>query len=247
MPHDNHNIRGIAAAARSGDLNCQKQELPIHLETMSENSKSELDKYQQCALRSLLVNYLEVFATNDFDFGDFTAIDHNNRPIKQRMCRSPMCFENEEEAHLKQMLDAGIIEPSVSEWASTFVLIRKRDGKVRCCIDYRKLNYATKQDVYPLSLMEECIETLSGNVWFSKDDANSAYYQVEVSENDRDKTAFITKYGLFQFVRMRFGLCNAPCTYMRVMNLVLKGLHLAYRPSISGRHGSSWEGFPKSH
>lgn len=197
MPHDDHNIRGIAAATRSGDLNCQKQELSIHLEKMSENSKSELGKDQQCALRSLLVNYPEVFATNDFDFGDFTAIEHNNRPIKQRMFRTPMCFANEEEAHLKQMLDAGIIEPSVSEWTSASVLIRKRDGKVRCCIDYRKLNYATKKDVYPLSLMEECLDTLSGNVWFSKVDANSAYYQVEVSENDRDKTAFITSMACF--------------------------------------------------
>lgn len=82
----------------------------------------------------------------------------------------------------------------------------------------------TKKDVYPLPLIEECTDTLSGNEWFSKLDANSAYYQIKVKESDKDKTAFITKHGLFQFTRMSFGLCNAPSTYARVMNLVLRRL-----------------------
>ncbi|VDH93238.1 Hypothetical predicted protein [Mytilus galloprovincialis] len=122
------------------------------------------------------------------------------------------------------MLDAGIIEPSISEWASAPVLVRKRDGNVRWCIDYRKLNSVTKKDVYPLPLIDECLDTLAENEWFSKLDANSAYYQVKVKDSDKEKTAFITKYGLFHFVRMSFGLCNAPGTYSRVMNLVLRGL-----------------------
>lgn len=82
----------------------------------------------------------------------------------------------------------------------------------------------TKKDVYPLPLIEECIDTLSGNEWFSKLDANSAYYQIKVKESDKDKTAFITKHGLFQFTRMSFGLCNAPSTYASVMNIGLRGL-----------------------
>lgn len=122
------------------------------------------------------------------------------------------------------MLNAGIIEPSTSDWASLLVLIRKRDGKVRWYIDYRKLNSVTKNDVYPLPLIQECMDTLSGNEWFSKLDANSAYYQIKRKESDRDKTTFITKYGLFQFTRMSFGHCNAPSTNARVMNLVLRGL-----------------------
>lgn len=140
------------------------------------------------------------------------------------MRRTTLDFVHEEESHLQTMLNAGIIEPSTSEWASPPVLIRNRDGKVRWCIDYRKLNSVTKKDVYPLPLIEECIDTLSGNEWFSKLDANSAYYQIKVKDSDKEKTAFITKYGLFQFTRMSFGLCNAPSTYARVMNLVLRGL-----------------------
>lgn len=113
------------------------------------------------------------------------------------MRRTPLDFAHEEESHLQTMLNAGIIEPSISELASPPVLIRKRDGKVRWCIDYRKLNSVTKNDVYPLPLIEECIDTLSGNEWFSKLDANSAYYQIKVKDSDKEKTAFITKYGLF--------------------------------------------------
>lgn len=82
----------------------------------------------------------------------------------------------------------------------------------------------TRKDVHPLPLIEECIDTLSVNEWFSKLDADSAYYQIKVNESDKDKTAFITKYGLFKFTRMSVGLCNAPSTYARVMNLVLRGL-----------------------
>lgn len=131
---------------------------------------------------------------------------------------------HEEESHLQTMLNAGIIEPSTSEWPSPPVLIRKRDGKVRWCMDYRKLNSVTKKDVYPLPLIEEYIDTMSGNEWFSKLDANLAYYQMKVKDSDKEKTAFITKYGLFQFPRMSFVLCNAPSTYARLMNLVLRGL-----------------------
>jgi hypothetical protein len=135
-----------------------------------------------------------------------------------------MAFAPEEESHLQKMLDAGVIGPSISESALPPVLIRKRDGKVRWCIDYRNLNSVTKKGVCPLPLIEECIDTLSGIEWFSKLDANSGYYQVKFRECDKEKTAFITKYGLFLFTRMSFGLCGAPSTYTRMMNLVLRGL-----------------------
>lgn len=96
------------------------------------------------------------------------------------MRRTPFDFVHEEESHLQTMLNAGIIEPSTTEWAHSPVLIRKRNGKVRWCKDYRKLNFVTKKDVYPLPIIEDCIYTLSGNEWFPKLDANSAYYQIKV-------------------------------------------------------------------
>jgi hypothetical protein len=92
-------------------------------------------------------------------------------------------------------------------------------------VDYRALDALTTKDVFPLPLVDECFDTLAGNVWYSKLDANSAYWQVKIKPEDCSKTAFITKYGLFEFARMAFGLCNSPATYARVINLVLRGLN----------------------
>ena len=203
--------------------------VPEHVRSTFNNSKNELSPDQQSCLAQLLSQYGDVFASSEYDLGDFTAIEHSidtegARPIKQRMRRTPPGFAEEEEAHLKKMLDAGVIQESSSDWAAPPVLIRKRDGSVRWCIDYRALNDVTIKDVYPLPLVDECLDTLAGSVWFSKLDANSAYWQIKIREKDRKKTAFITKYGLYEHVRMGFGLCNAPATYARVMGLVLRGL-----------------------
>ena len=96
---------------------------------------------------------------------------------------------------IKKMLGAGVIQPSVSEWASAPVLIRKRCGSVRCCVDYRALNALTTKDVFPLPLMDECLDTLAGNVWYSKLDANSAYWQVKIKPEDCSKT--VLQNGLY--------------------------------------------------
>jgi hypothetical protein len=176
-----------------------------------------------------LCEFEDVFAKSEFDLGKFNAIQHgidteSNRPVKQRIRRTPLGFAGEE-TQLKKMLGMGVIRPSVYEWASAPVLIRKRCGSVRWCVDYRALNALTTKDVFPLPLVDECLDTLARNVWYSKLDANSAYWQVKIKPEDCSKTAFITKYGLFEFARMVFGLCNSPATYARVINLVLRGLN----------------------
>lgn len=208
----------------------ENENFPSYLEGLYERSSVLLAEDEQAKLRQLLVKFADVFARDDFDFGSFTAIEHpidtgSAAPVKLKMRRTPLSFAKEEKAHLEKMLDAGIIRPSISEWASAPVLIRKRDGGVRWCIDYRALNDVTRKDVYPLPNIEECLDTLTGNAWFSKLDANSAYYQVKIQEEARRKTAFTTKYGLYEFVRMGFGLCNAPATFSRAMDLVLRGLN----------------------
>ena len=97
--------------------------------------------------------------------GIFTAVKHhidtgNSKPIKQRMRRTPLGYANEEQEHLEKFPKAGVIEPSCSEWASPSVLVRKRDGYVRWCIDLRKLNDVTVKDCYPLYLLQDCIDAL---------------------------------------------------------------------------------------
>jgi len=122
------------------------------------------------------------------------------------------------------MLRRKVIQPSSSPWASPVVLVKKKDGSTRFCIDYRKVNSITHKDAYPLPQIDDTLDTLSGSQWFSTVDLLSGYWQVEVAEEDKPKTAFTTCEGLYEFNVMPFGLCNAPATFQRLMDLVLAGI-----------------------
>ena len=140
----------------------------------------ELDTKQRERLKSALIEFGDVFAKSDLDLGNFNEVSHSidtgsSTPIKHKIRRTTLHFSEEEDAHMEKMLAAGVIQPSVSEWAAAPVLVRKRDGSVRWCVDYRALNKVTRKDVFPLPLIEDCMDALEGNCWFSKLDANSAY------------------------------------------------------------------------
>ena len=121
------------------------------------------------------------------------------------------------------MQQQGVIEPSYSPWASPIVLVWKKDGSLRFCADYCKLNKVTKKDSYPLPRVDDLLDSLADAQWFSTLDLRNGYWQVEVNPADREKTAFSTPYGLFQFRVMPFGLCNAPSKFQQFMRLVLAG------------------------
>jgi hypothetical protein len=123
-----------------------------------------------------------------------------------------------------QLLGDGLAEEGYGPWAAPVVIVTKHDGTPRFCVDYRKLNNVTKKDAYPLPRIEDCVESLSGSKWFCTLDLASGYWQVPVAEKDRPKTGFVTRKGLFQFKVLPFGLCNAPATFERLMELVLRGL-----------------------
>ena len=157
-------------------------------------------------------------------------------PIKQMPRRLPLHKKQVVGKLISEMQSQGIIQPSKSPWASPIVLVEKKNGSIRFCIDYRKLNKETKKDSYPLPRVDDLLDDLADAKWFSTIDLASGYWQVEVSPEDQEKTAFTTPHGLYQFKVMPFGLCNAPSTFQRLMELVLAGLRwdtcLAYLDDI---------------
>ena len=119
---------------------------------------------------------------------------------------------------LKDLLDKGFIRPSVSPWGAPVLFVRKKDGSLRMCIDYRQLNKVTVKNKYPLPRIDDLFDQLQGASYFSKIDLRSHYHQLKVRECDIPKTTFRTRYGHFEFFVMSFGLTNAPATFMDLMN-----------------------------
>ena len=127
--------------------------------------------------------------------------------------------------HVRKMLRAQIIEHSNSPWVSNMVVVTKKDGTPRFCIDFRKLNEVTRKDAYPLPLIETCLDALAGATLFSTFDLRSGYHQMRMSEKDADKTSFVTREGTFRYKVLPFGLCNAGASFQRLMDLVMAGLN----------------------
>ena len=108
------------------------------------------------------------------------------------------------------MLQSDLIEPAQSEWMFNVVIVRKADGSLRFCVDYRQLNERTIKDAYPQPRIDVCLDALAEVSWFSTFDLRSGYYQIEMDPLDADKTTFSTRRGTFRFKEMPFGLYNAP-------------------------------------
>ena len=191
-----------------------------------------LSSGQRDALEKLLSSNSDIFSTGPQDFGHTRTISHeipliDPTPFRMPYRRIHPKDFNEVRDHLQELQDAGVIKPSKSPFASPIVIVRKKDGQIRMCVDYRKLNSRTTRDAYPIPRIEESLDALGGAKYFSSLDLMSGYLQVEMEETDQAKTAFTTPLGLFEYTRMPFGLMNAPATFQRLMNTVLGDLNLS--------------------
>ena len=186
--------------------------------------------------RGLLKEYHDIFFLEKQDMGHTKAAEHkivlkdpDTPPFKERFHRIPPPQLDEVREHLKLMLDAGVIRPNNSPWCNAVVLVRKKDGSLRFCIDFRKLNSLTVKDSHPLPHICEMLESLAGAAHYSTFDMNSGFWQVPMSPESKQYTAFtLGSMGLYECESMPFGLCNAPPTFQRLMQNCLGELNLTY-------------------
>ncbi len=172
---------------------------------------SPLSGEEQRKIRALLGKYQTVFSAFEGDLGCTNIIAHDiplidDTPVRQRYRRIPPSEYEVVRAHINQLLDAQVVRESCSPYASPIVLVKKKDGSLRMCVDYRQLNSKTRKDAFPLPRIEESLDALTGARWFSTLDLTSGYNQVPMSEGDKPKTAFCTPFGLFEWNRSE--LCS---------------------------------------
>ena len=189
-----------------------------------------LSPLQQQQLNKLLKEFQDVFSQGDDDLGNTPLLEHgietHGPPLRQPYWWQNPAVRREEMTQVQQMLSSNVIRPSNSPWASPVVMVRKKDGSLRFCVDFRQLNTATVKDAHPLPRIDDLLDALHGAKWFSTLDLKNGYWQVPISEQDKEKTAFRTSSGqLFQFNQVPFDLCNTPATFSRLMDRVLAGLH----------------------
>ena len=188
-------------------------------------------------LLDMVTNFHEVFSLAEEERGEtdwvqFEIDTGDAQPRKVPLRRMPLSVREEVARQVSKMQETGVIVPSKSPWSSPVVLVRKKDGTHRFCVDYRNLNAVTKPDSYPLPRMDDLLEHLGRCKFFSTLDLAAGYWQIKMHPESREKTAFATTQGLFEFQVMPFGLTNAPAVFQRLMQRVLMGVNPPQGPDF---------------
>ncbi len=186
---------------------------------------SHLPQDKARAVRTVLDKHRRLFANNMNQLGRTNIVKHNidttGEPFALHHYRTPITLRPLVKQHIDEMLEHDIIRPSTSPYRSPVVMVKKKTGDLRFCIDYRRLNSQTVKDRYPIPRIDDTLDYLHGARYFSTIDLFSGYWQIEIDEKDKFKTAFTSEFGHFEFNRMPFGLCNAPGTFQRLMESIL--------------------------
>ena len=203
--------------------------VPEHLINLFQKSVAGRSETERQAIASLLIRHKDTFSKSEWDIGLTNVAEHSintgdAQPIKQHPRRVPLAHADDEKRAIEDLLQKGVIRKSTSPWASPIVLVKKKSGAIRPCVDYRKVNALVKPDGFPLPRVQDCLDAVAGATVFSSFDLTSGYFQIPLKEEDIQKSAFCCKYGHYEMTRMPFGLNNAASTFQRTMELILQGL-----------------------
>lgn len=189
--------------------------------------------YSDCKseLTLLLLEFRDIFSTSKFDIGRTNQSSHvidtgDAKPVYKHPYRIPQAVQPTVQQMVSEMLEYDVIEPSVSPWSSPFILVEKPDKSKRFVVDYRALNAVTVKNRFPMPRVDEALSSLSGCSVFSSLDLTSGFWQVPLDEQSKQKTAFQTSDGHYQFKVLPFGLCNAPATFQHMMQQSLQGTNV---------------------
>ncbi|XP_060071934.1 uncharacterized protein LOC132551808 [Ylistrum balloti] len=229
-----NNVCSSVVEKDSGDLEekvpsteCLNVPTPVRIETVEDVQVSEeLTPKEVTEVKSLLDEFSDVLSDVP---GRTHLLAHEirtttNEPVRAKNYPIPYNMKDTIREEVEKMLKMGVIEKSDSPYGAPVVIVRKKDGTNRFCIDYRQLNRVTIFDAEPMPNADDIFSRLSGNTYFSRLDLNKGYWQVPMEETSKQKTAFTTPVGLFQFSVMPFGLVNAPATFCRLMRILLEGM-----------------------
>jgi hypothetical protein len=229
--------KGGATPTGQDDSSAAQDYLPTGVSFVKQFHESlciNLTDSQVSEVENLLEKWTSVFSLHDLDLGCTDKVKHKIKltsdvPFRDRHRHIPPSQIEAVRNHLYEMLSLGVIRRSDSPYASNVVLVKKKDGSLRFCIDLRRLNALTVRDSYSLPRIDETLDALHGAKWFSTLDLKSSYWQVELEEEDKQKTAFrVGLLGFYECNRMPFGLTNAPATFQRLMESCMGDLYLTY-------------------
>ena len=231
----------VTAIAERDELGPEvpKSNNPVSLrcgDQLSPSQRADIDRLQQ--------HYADVFSPQPgrTSFIQHRVEIHPGVTVRSRPYRLPEHKRKVVQAELKAMVEMGVIEESNSAWCSPIVLVGKKDGSIWFCVDYRKVNEVSRFDAYPMPRVDELLDRLGTARFFTTLDLTKGYWQIPLSPESKEKTAFSTLYGLYQFVTLPFGLFGAPATFQRLMDRVLRP-HAAYAAAYLDDviiHSDSW-------